>query len=74
MYNKYKLERIKYDNNDNYDYIKKLEKYYEKIHNCKYNQNDLLRENSNSHKNYPEIKVIPKRKLSPIRRNLINIY
>ncbi len=73
MYNKYKLERIKYNNN-NYDYIKNLEKYYDKIHNYKYNHNDLLRENINSHRNGPEYKVIPKRKLSPIKRNLINIY
>ena len=74
MYNKYKLGRIKYNNNNNYDYIKNLEKYYDKIHNYKYNHNDLIRENSNSHRIGPEYKVIPKRKLSPIRRNLINIY
>ena len=70
-YNKYKIEKNKYKNND---YIKNLEKYYDDIHNYNYNYN-LRRENSSgSQRLVLENKIIPKRKLSPLRRNIINIY
>jgi hypothetical protein len=68
-YNKYKIEKNRYKN---YDYIKNLEKYYDDIHNYNYN---LRRENSSgSQRLVLENKIIPKRKLSPLRRNIINIY
>ena len=56
----------RYNNNNpirpnNMNYLNNLEKYYNNM----YNKNK---------KEGPERKVIPKRKLSPIRRKIINIY
>ena len=63
------LKQVKRYNNDrlrpnNINYLNNLEKYYNNIH--------LY--NKNKHSEGPERKVLPKRKLSPIRRKIINIY
>ena len=63
------LKQVKRYNNDrmrpnNMNYLNNLEKYYNNIHMY----------NKKQHDEGPEMKMIPKRKLSPIRRKIINIY
>lgn len=73
-YNKIKNDRNKYYN-INYNYVKNLERYYDNIHKLDYNYN--LRINNSSSVNHnrqgPEIKAVPNKRLSPLKRNLINI-
>ncbi len=66
-YNKYKYDRNKY--NYGYNYSGRRENNFEN------SRNYPILEISNSNiQKAPENKVIPKKRLSPIRRNVINIY
>ena len=80
--NNRKENNYKYNYNN---YLKNIEKYYENIHinngyNYNYNNiyNNRLYNNNNNYyynnnynrkRNIPEVKIIPKRKLSPIKKN-----
>ncbi len=64
-YNKYSLEKNKNSNGNNY--LKNLEKYYDY-----YNVYKPMKA-VNSESNSQRVNVVPNRKLSPIRKNMINL-
>ena len=66
-YNKYKYDRNKY--NYGYNYSGRRENDFENRHNY-----PILEISNSNIQKAPENKVIPKKRLSPIRRNVINIF